>query len=151
MLISYSVVYRDFLLMAEGYPYLIQSLGGGIAKSLGTVVTREMYNSVAGIAAVPAGSDNTLVLPATVSRAAPTGSDGGAVSVLKYPSSAFYGYDLEKSAGVLFSGINSRAAPPFLNLFLQSATTTAVVCNAWGISDVVLVIDAVSKSIQAFI
>ena len=136
---------------AEGYPYLIQSLGGGIAKSLGTVVTREMYNSVAGIAAVPSGSDNTVVLPATVSRAAPTGSDGGAVSVLKYPSSAFYGYDLEKSAGVLFSGINSRAAPPFLNLFLQSATTQAVVCNAWGISDVVLVIDAVSKSIQAFI
>jgi hypothetical protein len=136
---------------AEGYPYLIQSLGGGIAKSLGTVVTREMYNSIAGIAAVPAGSDNTLVLPATVSRAAPTGSDGGAVSVLKFPSSAFYGYDLEKSAGVLFQGINSRAAPPFLNLFLQSLTTTAVVCNAWGISDVVLVIDAVSKSIQAFI
>ena len=136
---------------AEAYPYLIQSLGGGIAKSLGTVITREMYNSVAGIAAVPANSDNTLVLPATVSRAAPTGSDGGAVSVLKFPSSAFYGYDLEKSSGVLFQGINTRASPPFLNLFLQSVTTTSIICQAWGISDVVLVFDLVAKQIQAFI
>lgn len=136
---------------AEGYCYLIQALGGGIAKSLGTVVTREMYNSVAGVAAVPAGSDNTLVLPATVSRAAPTGSDGGAVSVIKYPSSAFYGYDTERSAGILFQGVNTRASPPFLNLFLSAATTTSVTCQAWGISDVVLVFDAVAKQIQAFI
>jgi hypothetical protein len=140
---------------AEAYPYLIQSLGGGIAKSLGTVITREMYNTIAGIAAVPAGSDNTLVLPAVsslvINRAAPTGSDGGAVSVIKYPSSAFYGYDLEKSSGVLFQGINTRASPPFLNLFLQSATTTSIICQAWGISDVVLVFDTVAKQIQAFI
>lgn len=136
---------------AEGYPYLIQALGGGIAKSLGTVVTREMYNSVGGIAAVPSGSDNTLVLPATVSRAAPTGSDGGAVSVIKYPSSAFYGYDTERSAGILFQGINTRASPPFLNLFLSATTTTALICQAWGISDVVLVFDSVAKQIQAFI
>lgn len=110
-----------------------------------------MYNSIAGIAAVPAGSDNTLVLPATVSRAAPTGSDGGAVSVLKYPSSAFYGYDLEKSSGVLFQGVNTRASPPFLNLFLQSATTTSIIAQTWGISDVVLVFDTMAKQIQAFI
>ena len=114
-----------------------------------------MYNTIAGIAAVPAGSDNTLVLPAVTSsvinRAAPTGSDGGAVSVIKFPSSAFYGYDLEKSSGVLFQGINTRASPPFLNLFLQSATTTSIICQAWGISDVVLVFDTVAKQIQAFI
>jgi hypothetical protein len=111
-----------------------------------------MYNTIAGIAAVPANSDNTLVLPATVSRAAPTGSNNGAASVLEYPSSAFYGYDLEKCGGqVLFQGINTRASPPFLNLFLQSATTTSLICQAWGISDVVLVFDTVAKQIQAFI
>ena len=110
-----------------------------------------MYNSVGGIAAVPANSDNTLKLIATASRAAPTGSDGGAVSVIKFPSSAFYGYDLEKSSGVLFQGINTRAAPPFLNLFLQSATNASIICQAWGISDVVLVFDTIAKQIQAFI
>lgn len=151
MRIGYNVVFLCRGNKAEAYPYLIQSLGGGIAKSLGTVITREMYNSIAGIAAVPAGSDNTLVLPATVSRAAPTGSDGGAVSVLKYPSSAFYGYDLEKSSGVLFQGVNTRASPPFLNLFLQSATTTSIIAQTWGISDVVLVFDTMAKQIQAFI
>jgi hypothetical protein len=135
---------------AEGYPYLIQALGGSIPKSFGTVVTREMYNSVAG-ASVPSGSDNTLVLPATVSRAAPTGSDGGGVSVIKYPSGAYYGYDLEKSAGILFQGVNTRAQPPFLNLNLAGATSAAVTCQAWGLSDVVLVIDHESKQCTAFI
>jgi hypothetical protein len=136
---------------AEGYAYLIQALGGSIAKSYGTGVTREMYSSVGGIAAVPSGADNALVLPATTARAAPTGSDGSSLSVLQFPSGAFYGYDLEKVGGILFSGISTRAAPPFLNLFLSTATNAVVNCQAWGLSDVVLVIDANSKSCQAFI
>jgi len=136
---------------AEGYAYLIQALGGSIAKAYGTVVTREMYNSVGGIAAVPSGADNALVLPATTSRAAPVGSDAGALSVISFPSGAFYGYDLEKSGGILFSGLNTRASPPFLNLFLSTATNAVVNCQSWGLSDVVMVIDTNSKSVQAFI
>lgn len=136
---------------AEGYSYLIQSLGGSIPKAYGTVVTREMYNSVGGIASVPAGADNALVLPATTARGAPVGSDGGSLSVISFPSGAFYGYDLEKTGGVLFSGLNTRASPGFLNLFLGSATNAVVNCQAWGLSDVVMVIDTVSKSVQAFI
>jgi len=136
---------------AEGYCYLIQSLGGSIPKSFGTVVGREMYNTIAGIAAVPAGSDTYLVLPTANSRAAPVGSDNGAQVLTSFPSSAFYGYDLEKSSGILFQGINTRAAPPFLNLNLAAATTGAVTCQAWGYSDVVLQIDYESKQVTAFI
>jgi len=137
---------------AEGYAYLIQSLGGSIAKAYGTVVNREMYNSVGGIAAVPAGADNGLVLPAANSRAAPAGSDAGALAVTSFPSGAFYGYDLEKVGGILFSGLNTRAAPPFLNLILGSAISAAsVTCQSWGLSDVVVVVDTNSKSVQAFI
>lgn len=137
---------------AEGYAILIQALGGAIPKSYGTTVGREMYNSVGGIAAVPTGADNALVLPAANSRAAPTGSDNGALPVTSFPSGAFYGYDLEKiGGGVLFSGINTRASPPFLNLFLGSALNTNVTCQAWGLSDVVMVIDTNSKSVQAFV
>lgn len=142
---------NDLQRPAEGYTYLIQSLGGGIAKSLGTVVNREMYNSVAGVAAVPAGSDTFCVLPATGTRAAPAGGDAGAVVVTKYPNSAYYGYDLEKVSSVLFSGINTRASPPFVNCFLSAATNATLICQAWGISDVVLVFDAMSKQVTAFI
>jgi hypothetical protein len=138
---------------AEGYAVLIQALGGSIPKSYGSVVTREMYNSVGAIASVPSGADNGLVLPATTARAVPAGSDvSTSQSVIDYPSGAFYGYDLEKvGGGVLFSGINTRASPPFLNLFLGSALNANVTCQAWGLSDVVIVIDTNSKSVQAFV
>jgi hypothetical protein len=136
---------------AEGYAVLIQALGGSIPKSYGSVVTREMYNSVGGIAAVPTGADNGLVLPAATSRDPPAGSNQTAQSVIDFPSSAFYGYDLEKVGGILFSGLNTRASPPFLNLFLGSTLSQNVTTQSWGLSDVVMVIDTASKSVQAFI
>ena len=136
---------------AEGYAVLIQALGGSIAKSFGTAVTREQYNTISGIAAVPTGSDTYVVLPTANSRAAPVGSDNGAQVITSFPSGAYYGYDLEKSSGILFQGINTRASPPFLNLNLSAATTAAIACQAWGFSDVVLQIDYQSKQVTAFI
>ena len=137
---------------SEGYLYLIQSLGGSIPSALGTVVNREMYNSVGGTT-LPTGTnvETFLVLPATTVRAASAGNDGGSVSVLKYPNSHFHGYDLERLGGVMFSGINTRSTPPFLNLNIQNALTSTITCNAWGYSDVVLVFDIGSKSVQAFV
>lgn len=137
---------------AEAYAVLIQSLGGSIPKSFGTVVTREMYNTISGIAAVPAGSDTYLVLPTANSRAAPVGSNASAQAITSYPSSAFYGYDLERSSGILFNGFNTRSAPPVLNLTLPTAGTTLTIsCIAFGYSDVVLQIDYESKQVTAFI
>jgi len=135
---------------AEAYPYLIQALGGGIAKSLGTVATVDSYNAV--LPSIPTGSDSRLVVPASGLRAAWTGSDNTFTQISKYPNAAFYGYDLEKSAGILFSGVNTRASPPFLNLFLGAAVATGgITCQAWGMSDVVLVFDSISKQVTAFI
>jgi hypothetical protein len=138
---------------SEGFIYLIQSLGGSIPSALGTVVNREMYNSVGGVASVPTGAniETFLVLPATVVRGAPVGSDAGSVSVLQYPSGHYHGYDLERLGGVMFSGINTRSTPPFLNLNIQNALNASITCNAWGYSDVVLVFDIASKSVQAFV
>ena len=134
---------------AEGYPILIQSLGGGIAKSLGTVVSSDGYNAC--IPSIPSGSDSRLVVPAAGLRAAPTGSDNASTQISKYPNSAYYGYDLEKVSSILFSGLNTRASPPFLNLFLGVASSSSITCQAWGMSDVVLVIDSISKQVQAFL
>lgn len=144
---------NDISRASEGYLYLIQSLGGSIPSALGTVVNKEMYCSVGGVASVPTGAniETFLVLPASVVRNAPTGSDGGNVSVLQYPSSHFHGYDLERLGGTMFSGINTRSTPPFLNLNIQNALNATVTCNAWGYSDVILVFDIGSKSVQAFV
>ena len=144
---------NDVARPSEGYLYLIQSLGGSIPSALGTVVSREMYNSLGGITTAPSGTnvDTYLALPATLIRNAPTGSDAGNVNVLQYPSCHFHGYDLERLGGVMFSGINTRSTPPFLNLNIQNAINATITCNAWGYSDVVLVFDIASKSVQAFV
>ena len=139
---------------SEGYLYLIASLGGAIPVALGTSVTRESYNSV-GACVLPTGSnvDNCLVLPQTLVRANPVGSDQTATQnvLAMQPSCHFHGYDLERLGGVMFSGINTRSTPPFLNLNILNALNATVTCNAWGYSDVVLVFDVASKSVQAFV
>jgi len=138
---------------SEAYTYLIQALNGGgsLIKSYGTSITRDSYNSV--LSAV-SGADSSLVVPGATTagnRAAAGGSDIGTQILIKYPSSAYMGYDVEKCAGILFTGINSRSSPPFLNLYLQNATTPVVLMNAWAIVDCVLEIDVPSKSIVAYV
>jgi hypothetical protein len=143
---------NDVSRASEGYIFLVQALGGSIPKSLGTVINKEMYCSVGGTA-LPTGAnvETFLVLPAATSRAAVSGSDLAAQSVMNYPSSHFLGYDLERLGGVLFSGINTRSTPPFLNLNILNALTATITCNAWGYSDVILAFNIGSKSVQAFI
>lgn len=136
---------------AEGYPYLIQSLamGGGLTKSYGTVVTKDMYQAC--IPSVPAGSESYWVTPANGIRSAPSGSDNASTQISKWPNSFYCGYDLEKSAGILFQGVNTRASPPFLNLILAQATTSTINCYAWGLSDVILEIDTIGRQVRAYV
>jgi hypothetical protein len=137
---------------SEGYPHLIQALtqGGSITKSYGTGVRRDMYNAV--IPSLPANSDTACVVPANGSRPQISGTDDpSTLRISQFPNAAYYGYDLEKSSGILFQGINSRSAPPFLNLILGTATTSTILCNAWGICDLILQIDTVAKEVKAFI
>lgn len=142
---------NDLQRPSEGYPYLIQALaqGGGLTKSYGTAVTKTMYQTCAN--AVPAGSDTYWSTVTNGVRATPTNADPGDTNVLKYPSSFYCGYDLEKSAGILFQGVNTRAQPPFLNLNIVSATPATLICQAWGLSDLILQVDTVAKQVTAFI
>jgi hypothetical protein len=137
---------------SEGYSYLIQSLtqGGGIAKSYGTIVFR--YNYCCNLNTVT-NSDSTFAIPNNGVRPGVGGSDDTTTNVVRYPNSFYCGYDLEKSSGVLFQGVNTRSTPPFVNLFISTATSAGITTtlNAWGLSDVILQIDTVSKQITAFI
>jgi hypothetical protein len=139
---------NDLYRPAEGYIYLVQGMGGSIPKALGSSVSRDAYNAY--IPSSITGVDTSLVVPASGLRANAQNSDGGAI-IANFPNMAYYGYDLEKSSGILFQGVNTRASPPFLNLNLAQATTSTIQCTAWGMSDVVLVVDTVAKQIQAFI
>jgi hypothetical protein len=140
---------------SEGYQYLIQSLtqGGGITKSYGTSLNRYNYCVTT---ALFTGQDTTFVVPAAGTRTAPTGTDEANVNIVKFPNSFYCGYDLEKSAGILFQGVNTRASPPFLNLFVSNSSASVVLnttvnVNAWGMSDVILQVDTIAKQVTAFI
>lgn len=142
---------NDLQRPSEGYCYLIQSLSGVASpvKSLGTVISREMYNSHFLIA--PAGSDSTIVLPAGMIRPAASGSDVGNTNLRQFPNSHFHGYDLEVVNASLLSGVNTRASPPFINLNIATATTVVFNLIAWGMSDLVLSFDVNSQTVQAYI
>jgi hypothetical protein len=144
---------NDLQRPAEGYAYLIQALtsGGGLAKTAGSGVYRNSYN--VSIPSVPTGSDSAVVAPAgNGTRPAYPGDDNTAFAIIsKYPNSAYYGYDLEKVSGILLCGVNTRSTPPFLNINFAQATTSTVICQAWGMSDVILAFDIPSRSVQAFI
>lgn len=149
---------NDLVRPAEGYCYLIQSLSGVASpvKALGSVVSRETYNSHFATAAanVPAGSDSSIVVPGgTMSRPAASGSDIPATNGIlrQYPSAHYHGYDLEVVNSTLLSGLNTRASPPFVNLNIAVATIAVMNLIAWGMSDVVLAFDVNSQTVQAFI
>lgn len=143
---------NDMARPSEGYPYLIQSLtqGGGITKAYGTAINRAQYlTNISALAGLNADSGYCTVGAGL--RVLPSGDDGPFTILSKYPSSFYCGYDLEKSSGILFQGVNTRAQPPFLNLNIGTAVPSTIICQAWGLSDVILSIDTVAKQVQAFI
>ncbi len=142
---------NDLQQPAVGYCYLIQALSGVASpvKALGTVVSREMYNSH--FSAPPAGSDSTIVVPANMIRPAASGSDVGNTNLRQFPNSHYHGYDLEIVNASLLSGINTRASAPVVNLNIASATTVAFSLLAWAMSDVILAFDVNSQTVQAYV
>ena len=62
----------------------------------------------------------------------------------------YLGYDLDRMSGTLFSGINTRAAAPFIELNIATAVDTNLTCYAFALSDVILKIDTAIKNIRSF-
>ena len=62
----------------------------------------------------------------------------------------YLGIDFEK-APALLSGVNTRNTPPYVEQNLAVASGATISLLAWGLSDVILEIDAVSKQIVAYI
>jgi hypothetical protein len=117
--------------------------------NFGGVLNRESYGAT--IPSAVNDSDNSIVIPATASRPAATGSDIGAQVIVNFPNMHYLGLDLEKSTSVLFSGVNTRSTPPVIEYNLGVATDATASLFAWALSDLVLEIDPLSKSVVGYI
>ena len=133
---------------AECYASYIAAWGGSSLKSFGGVMDRSSYGAT--IPSVPSGKDNMLTVPALGVRAS-SQSDSTTLNVVSAPNMHYQGFDIQRCSGSLFSGVNTRSSPPYIDLNLGVASSSTITCYAWGMSDVVLVIDVPSKQIQAFI
>ena len=139
---------------SESYQYLIAALvqNGGLLHSMGTTINRYMYCTLLSPTGV-SGQDSTYTTPALCVRTfANVTDESTSTNVIKFPNSFYCGYDLELNSGPqLFQGINTRSSPPFLSLNLLTTLGNTVNVNAWGLCDVILEVDAMSKSITAYI
>ena len=63
----------------------------------------------------------------------------------------FEGLNLERISGSLFSGVNTRMAPPFLEMNIATAVDTAVTCYAFALSDCILKIDPATKTLEVLL
>ncbi len=63
----------------------------------------------------------------------------------------FEGLNLERISGSLFSGVNTRMAPPFLEIQIATATDLTMTCYAFAMSDCILKIDPATKTLDVLI
>lgn len=139
---------------SEAYMAFMSSLGfQGNFKAIGGTVGRSSYGATLPSLAGLGNYDSMLVVPAAGVRAE-SQVDAGTVSIVRYPSMNYLGIDLEKSSGVLFQGVNTRQSPPVGNWYFGNTAgvgTSVVTSYCFGLFDVVLVVDPMQKTIQAFV
>lgn len=117
----------------------------------GGVITRSSYGASIPSALAAIVTDNSIVIPATALRP-PTNGDTASINIASYPNMHYIGFDVSKiTSNNLFTGVNTRSAPPFLECSLGVASTNTLICYGWAMSDVVLSIDLSTNQIQAFI
>jgi hypothetical protein len=134
---------------AEAYMQLMSAWGAGSSiKSYGGVSYRGSYGAT--IPSLPTSADNMMVVPAAGLRAMSHSNDATQI-VTSYPHGHYLGFDLDRLTGSLFSGLNTRSSPPFLDLTLGVAATSTITSFCWGLIDVVLCVEPSSKSLTAFV
>jgi hypothetical protein len=136
---------------------LMAAWGASSLKSYGGTIGRSNYGAT--IPSRPSNSDDMIVVPSAGLRANsnsepsyPSTYDTNSVNrIVQHPHMGYIGFDLERCAGALFSGVNTRSSPPYVDVTFGTAMQSTIQSQAWGLSDVVLCIDTTSKTIQAYI
>lgn len=138
---------------AEAFLAYMSALGySGDYKKYGGLITRSAYGASTATTVLGAqnGYDSSIVVPATGARAE-SSLVATAQAVSQYPNMHFLGVDFEKSGGLLFNGINTRASPPVGNFYFNTATLAASTSFCFGLVDCVLVIDTMAQTIAAYV
>ncbi len=63
----------------------------------------------------------------------------------------YEGLNLERISGALFSGVNTRMSPRFLEMNIATAVDVAVTCYAFAMSDCILKIDPATKTLEVLL
>ena len=137
---------------AEAFLFYLSALGfSGDYKKYSSLITRSGYGaSIPNTTTAVTAVDSSMVIPANASRAE-SALVGTTQVCVSYPNQHFLGVDFEKSGGLLFNGINTRASPPVGNFYINTATNAASTSFAFGLVDCVLVVDTASNTIAAYV
>jgi hypothetical protein len=133
---------------AECFAAYIAAWGGSSLKSFGGVMDRSAYNATLGT--LPSNKDNSMTTPSAGKRPHSV-SDAGTNHIISYPNMHYNGFDVQRCGGSVLSGVNTRSSCPYLELNLNVPTAYTATAFVWALSDVILVVDVVSKQLQAFI
>ena len=135
---------------SEAFLAYMSALGfAGDYKKYGGVVSRSGYGATSNIAGITA-IDSMMVSPSNGGRSEGTVITSGQI-VVQYPNCHYLGVDLEKSAGLLFNGVNTRSSGPVANFYFNNAVNAASTSFAFGLVDCVLLVDTAANTIQAFV
>ena len=131
---------------SECYTNYLCAWGGQGMKNIGGVMYRASYGST--LNAVT-GSDSSIVVTTNAGVRATSQLETSTQQVVSFPNMHFEGLNLERISGSLFSGVNTRMAPPFLEMNIATAVDVAVTCYAFALSDCcILKIDPATKTLE---
>ena len=133
---------------SECYTNYLCAWGGQGMKNIGGVMYRSSYGST--LNAVT-GSDSSIVVTTNAGVRATSQLETATQQAASFPNMHFEGINLERISGSLFSGINSRMAPPFLEMNIATAVDVAVTCYAFAMSDCILKIDPATKTLEVLL
>ena len=97
------------------------------------------------------GSDSSIVVPTGESKRANSQLETSTAQVSSFPNMHYEGLNLERISGALFSGVNTRMAPPFLEMNIAVATDVAVTCYAFAMSDCIFRVDPATKTLEVLL
>ena len=137
---------------SECYTHYQCAWGASAIKQFGGCLNRSSYGAT--VVAV-AGSDSSIVVPSATGYRAISQVETTTVLpqniIVSFPHCHFEGINLERISGSLFSGINTRMAPPFIEMTIASATDVSAICYAFALSDCILKIDPATKTLEVLL
>jgi hypothetical protein len=132
---------------ADCYIAYKQAWGSSSLKGIEGIINRSCYGAVMGAVS---GRDPQVVVPANAVRNSSI-FDASQNVIVDFGNMHYEGIDLERISGSLFSGVNTRQAPPFIELNIGLALDANVSLYGFALCDCIIKIDPATKSCEVLI